>query len=105
MCRRLACLPVQTIPIIRWFEPAVVRLAVQLPLLIVLDDLHWASDSTLQLLHHLTRQLTGQSVFMVGTYRVENIEPDHPLATLSRRLERNRMSQHVRLEPLTQPDD
>ncbi|MCO5187979.1 MAG: AAA family ATPase [Anaerolineae bacterium] len=81
-----------------------VRLAVQLPLLIVLDDLHWASDSTLQLLHYLTRQLTGQSVFMVGTYRVENIEPDHPLATLSRRLERNRMSQHVRLEPLTQPD-
>ena len=33
------------------------QLAGQAPLLLVLEDLHWATDSTLQLLHHLARTL------------------------------------------------
>ncbi|HSN76983.1 MAG TPA: BTAD domain-containing putative transcriptional regulator [Anaerolineae bacterium] len=45
------------------------QLADQQPLLLILEDLHWASDSTLQLLHYLARHLVGQPLLLVGTVR------------------------------------
>ena len=41
------------------------------PLLVVLEDLHWASESTLQMLHYLARHLAAHSVLIVGTFRPE----------------------------------
>jgi predicted ATPase len=52
------------------------------PLLVVLEDLHWASESTLQLLHYLARHLAAHSVLIVGTFRPEALTPQHPLTTL-----------------------
>ncbi|MEZ4492243.1 MAG: protein kinase [Dehalococcoidia bacterium] len=39
------------------------------PLLIVMDDLHWADKPTLMLLQHLARSLARMRVLIVGTYR------------------------------------
>ena len=59
----------------------------QQPLLLILEDLHWATDSTLQLLHYLARALLTQPALIVGTHRSEAVSPAHPLATLGRRLD------------------
>jgi hypothetical protein len=45
------------------------RLAQNRPLLIVIEDLQWADESTLALLIHLTNQITRFPLVIVGTYR------------------------------------
>ncbi len=39
------------------------------PILIVLDDVHWADSATLDLCRHLLRRTKTQQVLIVGTYR------------------------------------
>lgn len=43
------------------------------PLLIVLEDLHWATDSTLAAIHYLARQLVNMHVWVIGTFRPEEV--------------------------------
>lgn len=50
--------------------------------LVILDDLHWATDSTFQLLHYLVRQISCCPVLIVGTFRSESVGPGHPLNPL-----------------------
>jgi tRNA A-37 threonylcarbamoyl transferase component Bud32/tetratricopeptide (TPR) repeat protein len=45
------------------------RLAVQRPVVVLLDDLHWADEATVGLLEYLTPHLSGLRVLVVGTYR------------------------------------
>ena len=52
------------------------------PLLILLEDLHWADPASLDLLRHLSRTLSGEPVLMIATYRDDEITPDHHLFTL-----------------------
>ena len=58
------------------------------PLVLVLDDLHWADKPTLQLLQHLAREVSSMRVLVVGTYRDTELSRTHPLseslATLNR---------------------
>jgi tetratricopeptide (TPR) repeat protein len=44
------------------------------PILICLEDLHWADSSTTQLLLFLARKVQRLKVLMVGTYRPEDLE-------------------------------
>jgi len=44
-------------------------IANQAPLVIALDDLHWADKPTLQLLQHVARELSRMRVLIVGNYR------------------------------------
>jgi tetratricopeptide (TPR) repeat protein len=39
------------------------------PIFLILDDLHWADESTLSLLVHLSLRITGMPVVIAGTYR------------------------------------
>src|SRR5262245_15871940 len=48
-------------------------LAIQQPLLIVLEDLHWADDMTLRLLAFVVRRLGERPVLLVGTAREEDL--------------------------------
>ncbi len=43
------------------------------PLLLILDDLHWADESSISLFFHLSQRLEGHKVFLVGAYREEEI--------------------------------
>ncbi len=47
--------------------------------LLVLEDLHWADDATLDLLLFLGRRLERTNTLMVGTYRDDQVGSSHPL--------------------------
>src|SRR5262245_60814 len=50
------------------------RVTDRLPLVIVLDDLHWADPASLQLLTFLARELRGMRLLLLATYRPLEIE-------------------------------
>ncbi len=52
------------------------------PLLLVLDDLHWATRPTLLLLRHLIRGSVSRRLFVLGTYRDTDLSRSHPLAEM-----------------------
>jgi tetratricopeptide (TPR) repeat protein len=59
------------------------RRAAQRPLVVVVDDLHWADLSSLRLLLFLARQLHDTAVLVIGTYRdVDVMADDHPARPL-----------------------
>ncbi|MGQ0833078.1 MAG: BTAD domain-containing putative transcriptional regulator [Microthrixaceae bacterium] len=63
------------------FEAVVALLASaaqQGPVLLVLDDLHWAAKPTLLMLRHLVRAETAMRVMVVGTYRDTEVDRSHP---------------------------
>lgn len=48
-------------------------LTVQAPLLLVLEDLHWADLGSISLLFHLGRRLSGRRILILGTYRPDEV--------------------------------
>lgn len=72
----------------REFAGFLAGVAEERPLAILLDDLHWADDSSLQLLQHLVRSLAGRPVFLLGTYRDVEVRREHPLEQVLRELRR-----------------
>jgi len=54
--------------------------AAQAPVVLVLDDLHWADRSTLGALAHLAREPADVPMLVVGTYRDTDLDRTHPLA-------------------------
>ncbi len=52
------------------------------PSVLVLEDLHWADEATLDLVRHLGRRLPGLPVLIVATYRDDEVTRFHPLSTV-----------------------
>ncbi len=52
----------------------------QEPLVLVLDDLHWADKPTLLLLKHAVSQGQGVRVLIIATYRESDLARSHPLS-------------------------
>lgn len=52
------------------------------PVVLVLEDLHWATRSTVLVLDHLIRTCSSAPLLILGTYREAAIHPSHPLADL-----------------------
>jgi len=48
------------------------------PIVVVLDDLHWADRSSLMLLRFLAQTIRDARLMVIGTYRDIEITPDHP---------------------------
>ncbi len=71
----------------RTFEAAVrviLQLSAQDPLILFIDDLHWADPSSLALLHYLSRKCRNSRLLIIGAYRSEELahskeERSHPL--------------------------
>ncbi|WP_197514840.1 BTAD domain-containing putative transcriptional regulator [Mycobacterium sp. 852013-50091_SCH5140682] len=59
------------------------------PIVLVLDDLHWAAKPTLLLLRHLLRFGEHARVQIVGTYRSTDLDRSHPLAAMLADLHRD----------------
>ncbi len=51
----------------------------QRPVVLVIEDLHWADRSTRDLLTFLVAGLRSSAVVFIGTYRTEALVPAHPL--------------------------
>ena len=74
------------------------------PLVIVLEDLHWADQGTLDLLVHLARNLQGARLLVVGSYRDVEVDRSHPLSATLADLRRNASFGRVQLRGLGTPE-
>ena len=74
--------------------------AVRAPVLLVLDDLHWADRGTLHLLRHVVRSPHEAALLIVGTYRPADVGPKHPLTDLLADLRRDRLFERISLDGL-----
>ncbi|MBA3340633.1 MAG: AAA family ATPase, partial [Gemmatimonadaceae bacterium] len=80
------------------------RLAAEEPMLLVLEDVHWADQTSLELLHHLARRSHSLRLLLVATYRSDELHATHPLRRLFGGLGRDRIGVEMRLEPLTREE-
>ena len=64
------------------------ELAAAAPVLLVLEDLHWADASTRDLLTFLCRVLRTERVVIAGTYRTDDLHRRHPLRPVLAELQR-----------------
>jgi predicted ATPase len=71
-------------------------------LLLVFDDLHWADNSSIELLAYLTHHLQGQRVLLIGTCRDSELAPQHKLRLLTAELQRKQAITMISPHPLTQ---
>lgn len=68
----------------RLFDPTTTFLtnpAQNQPLVLVLDDLHWADQPSLLLLEFLAREMTGHRLLALGCYRDMELSRQHPAPT------------------------
>ncbi len=73
------------------------RLSARRPLMLVLEDLHWADQSTRELVVFLIRSLRGVRVLLLASYRSDELNRRHPLRPLVASWERLRSVNHVEL--------
>jgi DNA-binding SARP family transcriptional activator len=59
----------------RWHRAVAAHLGAHAPLLVVLDDLHWADEETLALLASLVREPLPPRVLLLATYRTTDVPP------------------------------
>ncbi|MFI0483934.1 AAA family ATPase [Actinomadura sp. 9N215] len=80
------------------------RLAERGPVVLVIEDAHWADRSTRDLLAFLIRNLGTVPVLIVVTYRSDELHRTHPLRALLAGLERVERVRRLTIEPLTRAD-
>jgi DNA-binding CsgD family transcriptional regulator/tetratricopeptide (TPR) repeat protein len=73
------------------------RLSAGRPVMLVLEDLHWADQSTLELAAFLVRSLRDMRVLLVATYRSDELHRRHPLRPLLTGWERVRSVSRIEL--------
>jgi DNA-binding CsgD family transcriptional regulator len=77
------------------------ELAAESPVLLVIEDLHWADATTRHLLTFLARMLHRERVAIIGTYRADDLHRRHPLRGVVAELLRLPMVALVELGPLS----
>ena len=76
------------------------RLGARQPVVLLLDDLHWADEATLGLLQHLTPHLSGLQLLAVGTYRDVELDVGKPFEKAMAALVRQKQAERLRLRRL-----
>ena len=76
------------------------ELAAARPVLLVLEDLHWADATTRLLVTFLARMLHRERIAIVGTYRTDDLHRRHPLGEVVAELRRLPSVTLVELGPL-----
>ncbi|MGD9889827.1 MAG: AAA family ATPase [Dehalococcoidia bacterium] len=72
------------------------------PMLLVIEDLHWSDDASLDVLMHIARRAAGQPVLLIATYRADETSPS--LRHWLGELDRARLAQEFPLGPLNRDD-
>ncbi len=73
------------------------------PTVLVIEDVHWADDATLDALRYLIRRIADLTAVLVLTYRDEELEREHPLHGLLGQASRSERVRHMPLRRLS-PD-
>ncbi|HEX2259185.1 MAG TPA: protein kinase, partial [Actinomycetota bacterium] len=74
------------------------------PLVVFLDDLHWADKPSLLLLEFLSRQLLDTQIFVISTYRDVELGRQHPLALSLAAIIREPNTRRILLRGLSEKD-
>jgi DNA-binding CsgD family transcriptional regulator len=59
-----------------------VELDRSLPVVLVLEDLHWADEASLDVLRLLARRVESRSILVLATYRDDEVDRSHPFRLL-----------------------
>ncbi|WP_165553675.1 helix-turn-helix transcriptional regulator [Kribbella capetownensis] len=76
------------------------HLGAEAPVVLVVEDLHWADRSTLDLVSFLAHAARERRLLLVATYRSDELAPDSSLRRLVGELLRARAATALALEPL-----
>jgi predicted ATPase len=82
----------------RWF----IGLATKQPVLLVIEDVHWSDDTSLEWLHYLARRCASYPLLLLATYR--NDEVGSSLSHWLTQLDRERLAQEFLLARLSRND-
>ena len=80
------------------------RLAETSSVVLVMEDLHWADRSTLDLLSFVARNLSSMRVMLVGTYRSDEMRRTHALRPVLAELSRLPLVQRIELQPMDEDE-
>jgi class 3 adenylate cyclase/tetratricopeptide (TPR) repeat protein len=83
------------------FSEFIGRAAQGQPLLLILEDLHWADESSLLLTEYLAPLLPEMPVLVLGTYRDLEVDLHHPLSRVIRETGRRHLVDRVGLRRLS----
>jgi DNA-binding NarL/FixJ family response regulator len=82
---------------------AFAHLSAEEPAIVVLDDLQWSDETTLELLAALAEPLQQLPVLVIAAYRSDGLPRDHRLRWLRNELRRGGNLRELTLEPLDRP--
>jgi len=72
------------------------------PVALLLEDLHWADPSSVDLLRHLCHRIHSQRLLIVATFRPEDIERNnHPLKNYRAEMRAHNLCEEISLDSLT----
>ena len=82
-------------------------MSAQEPLILLLEDIHWADSASLALLYYVARAIKSERILVLATFRSEELTADaeghpHPLAETMRLMRREELFAEVRLSNLDQ---
>ena len=84
--------------VVRSLLDAVAR---QAPVVLVIEDIHWADPATIDVLRLLTRQVRGRDVGVIATYRSDEVAANPPAAMLIGDLVSSPVAVRIHLQPLS----
>ncbi|MEP6920350.1 MAG: AAA family ATPase, partial [bacterium] len=72
------------------------------PVVLLLEDLHWADPSSVDLLRHLSQRISNQRLLIAGTFRPEDIErTNHPLKRYKAEMQAHKLCEELALDSLS----
>jgi tetratricopeptide (TPR) repeat protein/DNA-binding XRE family transcriptional regulator len=86
--------------IVQFFD----ALALGRQLVVMIDDLQWADDASVQFVHYFARQASSRPVLLVCAYRDEDLDTQERLAGLVASLRRETHARHMPLARLQRVD-
>lgn len=76
----------------------------RVPVVLVLDDLHWADKGTIAMMRHVARFVTKHRILMLGAYRDVELDRQHPLSDALAQLRREVEYERIALKGLDESD-
>ncbi|MCB9644747.1 MAG: AAA family ATPase, partial [Myxococcales bacterium] len=94
-------LALERLRLFRCFVELLSRLSEERPVLLAIEDLHWADEATLKLFHFLAHSLSHKRVMLLATLRSEALETDAEVRQCISSLKRIPTVIHQHLAPLS----